>query len=69
MSLDPKIEEAIQKAAIDAGQDPAVANRLIAWMTGISNGNETLEDKDSVNRHLSILFDAVVVEDDDEGEE
>ncbi len=55
MSLDPKIEEAIQKAATDAGQEPAVANRLIAWMTGISNGNETLEDKDSVNRHLTIF--------------
>jgi len=69
MSLDQKIEEAIQKAAANAGQEPAVANRLIAWMVGISNGNETLEDKDSVNRHLAVLFDAVCVEDDDEGDE
>jgi hypothetical protein len=61
MSLDPKIAEAIQRAASEAGQEANFAKRLIAWMNDLSNGNESLADNDSVKRHLNLVFEVTKI--------
>lgn len=65
MSVDPRISQAVSQAVQHAGQPGAVADRLLAWFEGLSTGNESLEDPDSVKRHVEVLFDAVVVTDDE----
>ena len=61
MSVDDKIVEAIRRATEDAGQPQSVADQMWAWFEGLSGGNERLEDPDSVDRHLELLFQATTV--------
>ena len=56
MSLDPKISEAIKDAVDKAGQSPALARRLIAWMEAVTSGNEDPGDQTAAARHLEILY-------------
>jgi len=65
MTVDTRISHAVRQAVEHAGQPAAVSDRLLAWFEGLSTGNESLEDPDSVKRHVDVLFDAVVVADDD----
>jgi hypothetical protein len=58
MSLDPKIKEAIISAATETGQDIDFADKLIAWVEDLSNGNDRLDNNDSVKRRLNILYEA-----------
>lgn len=37
MALDPALEEALRRASKEAGQSNAVASRLIAWFTRLSD--------------------------------
>jgi len=64
MSVDPRISQAVRHAVDEARQRTAVADRLLAWFEGLSTGNETLEDPDSVKRHVELLFDAVLTPED-----
>ena len=61
MSIDQKITDAIRGAVASAGQPEAVALRLVAWFESLAEGNERLEDPDSVERHFDLLFQATVV--------
>jgi hypothetical protein len=45
MALDPALEEALFKAAAEAGQPRPVAQRLVAWLKAQSNG-ESSEEQD-----------------------
>ena len=58
MSLDPKIKEAIITAATETGQDVDFADKLVAWVEDLSNGNDRLDNIDSVKRRLNILYEA-----------
>jgi hypothetical protein len=56
MTLDARITEAIQATVDEAGQSPALARRLIAWMEGAASGNEDLNDLAASARHLELLY-------------
>lgn len=43
MALDPALSEALQQASQEAGQSKAVANRLLAWFTRLSDEEMTRE--------------------------
>lgn len=45
MGIDPALEEAVQSAVDELGQPRPVANRVIAWLRALSEG-ETSEDRD-----------------------
>lgn len=62
MSLDLKIEEAIQTAVEQEGQSEPLARRMIAWMNAIVSGNEDVNNQQSANRHLELLYDATEVD-------
>jgi hypothetical protein len=57
MALDNRIEEAIKAAVIEVGQSDALARRLIAWMTALVSENEDINNFDSAERHLDLLFE------------
>ena len=59
MAVDPKIADAIQQVVQDAGQSEALARRLIAWFSAIASGNEDINDRQSANRHLELLYGEV----------
>lgn len=63
MSLDTKITQAIKDAVEDAGQSPALARRLIAWMEAITSGNEDPADQAAASRHIEILYAEATVSD------
>lgn len=54
--MDAKITQAIEEAVAEAGEDPAVARRLTAWMNAITTGNEGVNDVTSALRHLDGLY-------------
>jgi hypothetical protein len=56
------INEAIRQAVKDAKQDDVLANRIISWFNGISNGNETLEDHATVRNRMELLLESVIPE-------
>ncbi len=53
-----EVEQAIFDAVKDAGQQRRLADRLVAWLRELKAGNETLQDRDSVDRHIEALFQA-----------
>jgi len=62
MALDAKVKGAISAAAKELGQGENLTKQLVAWFEAIVNGNESLDDRQSVHRHLELLFDAVSAE-------
>jgi len=65
VSLDVKIGQAIKDAVSEAGQSPALARRLIAWMEAVTSGNVDLADTDAGERHLEVLYGETSVGDDE----
>lgn len=45
MALDAALTEAIKTAAREEGQDDAVASRLLAWLTQLSDSEITRDSK------------------------
>ncbi|WP_037805927.1 CxC ATPase DNA modification system associated small protein [Streptomyces sp. NRRL F-2580] len=58
MSLDSKVTEGIRDAVAEAGQDPKLAQRLVAWMTAVTSGNEDVNDSDAAERRLDVLYES-----------
>lgn len=56
MALDKELEEAVRAVVSDAAQPPSVAQRLIAWLKDLSEGEVGFEDK---ARHLENLRSAL----------
>lgn len=59
MTLDNSIKEAIDIAVEQHGQPQRLAEKLISWFAELTNGNESIDDKEAVYRRLEILFSAV----------
>jgi hypothetical protein len=59
VSLDPKIIEAIKCAVVEHGQPPALAQRLVAWLEGVADDSEDINDMAATDRHLEVIYDAV----------
>ncbi|MDX6444417.1 MAG: Small protein from certain CxC ATPase-based modification system [Blastocatellia bacterium] len=57
MGLDPKITEAVEAATAEAGQSPALARRLVAWLEAVSSGNEDVNNTAEADRHLEVLYE------------
>jgi len=55
--MDPKIKDAIEEAAREDGQSEALAQRIVAWFDAIASGNEDINDKQSANRHIELLYE------------
>lgn len=55
--MDKKIQDAIREAVTEAGQDPGLARKLESWFEAIASGSEDINDKQSANRHLELLYD------------
>jgi hypothetical protein len=65
LSLDPKIVEALRTATSEAGQPPALARRLVAWLEAVADGNEDINDIAATDRRLEIAYEAVAAHDGD----
>ena len=52
MALDTALEGAIQQAAAEGKQPPAVAERLIAWLEALGEGDVSPEQKDAFYARL-----------------
>jgi hypothetical protein len=57
MSVDPKVKEAIELAVKEAGQPEGIARKLTRWFEAIASGNEDINDAQSANRHLELLYE------------
>jgi hypothetical protein len=66
MSLDPRIEEAIKESVKNHNQSENLAQKIIAWLEALVEGNESLEDKDSIARHVNLIYDNTEVSIDSE---
>ncbi|MEZ4706537.1 MAG: CxC ATPase DNA modification system associated small protein [Caldilineaceae bacterium] len=62
MSVDTKIIEAIEKAVAQHRQPSSLATKIVAWLEALSAGNEDLNDKQSADRRLELLYDATPAE-------
>jgi hypothetical protein len=55
--MDKKIQDALREAVREAGQDPSLARKLEMWFEAIASGSEDVNDKQSANRHLELLYE------------
>ncbi len=69
MALDKKIAAAVRSAVTKEEQPQAVADRLIAWLEALSDGNESLGNIDTTNRFLSDLFESIELSEEPEEDE
>lgn len=60
MTIDSRIRDAIIEASSKHRQGANLSDKLIAWFDSLAAGNASLEDRDSVHRHLELLFEATV---------
>lgn len=63
MALDKKIAAAVRAAVVAEGQPSTVADRLIAWLGSLSDGNESLANLDTTHRFLDDLFETIQADD------
>jgi hypothetical protein len=52
MGLDPALEDAIRQAVREQGQKPALAERLIAWLVALGQGDLSVNDADAFYARL-----------------
>ncbi|MFD6591419.1 CxC ATPase DNA modification system associated small protein [Streptomyces anulatus] len=55
MSLDKKISQAIEESVAEAGQEPALAHRLVLWMEAVTSGEDP-GDPSIADRRLDLLY-------------
>jgi agmatine/peptidylarginine deiminase len=63
MTLDDLVNDAVKQAVIDENQSESLASKIIAWLTAITSGNETLDDIDNINRRVNLLYEDVQLSD------
>ncbi len=61
MALDARIIEAVRTTVSEQGQPEALANRLVAWLEGLTEQNESLEDVQRKWMHVELLYEATAV--------
>jgi hypothetical protein len=66
MNLDKRVITAINEAVEEAGETPALAQKIVAWIDSLAGGNARLSDRDSTERHLELLYRNVVAEADED---
>ena len=59
MAVDPKVKEAIEVAVRNARQPPSLAKKLSRWFEAIATGNEDINNTQSADRHLDLLYEEV----------
>lgn len=52
MALDAALEEAVRQAVKEQGQKPALAERMIAWLEALGEGDLAIEDQDGFYSRL-----------------
>ena len=60
--LAPQLEEAVREQVQAFGQSETVANRIIAWLYSVAQGEEVLSRKEDVQRRLESIYDALTIE-------
>ena len=61
MKLNDKIKKAIETAVKDEGQPAELANKLIAWMESLTEGNEQVADVAEYTKRCKLCFDTTSV--------
>ena len=60
-----EVEEALRVQVEEAKRSTELANRLVKWFEDLAAGNETVEDMDRVRSRVSVIFDAISIEEKD----
>jgi len=63
-----EIRDAIYEATEQHGQPESVAAKVVAWLGALTSGNEAIEDREAVRRHLELILGDVEVDIDLAGE-
>jgi hypothetical protein len=65
MSLDAKIQEAIEESVKKHGQSEALAKQIVAWMMAITSGKQDPLDPSATARRVKLLYEATTPDDSD----
>lgn len=60
--VNAEVGEAIRQAVKEAGQDGALATKIVAWFNALSSGNDSLADRASLQRHMELLMQHISVD-------
>ena len=66
MAIDPQIELAINDTVADAAQPDILVNKLVKWLENSMDGTENPLDKSSYKAHLDLIFDTMILNDEEE---
>jgi hypothetical protein len=56
IDVDKAIVEAVEETVLSRGQEIALANKILTWVSEIHSSNESLEDKNSVASRIESLL-------------
>ncbi|MBE9095926.1 CxC ATPase DNA modification system associated small protein [Tychonema sp. LEGE 07203] len=59
MAIDKKIHEAVYEAADNHNQPPKVAERMMLWLSHLSEGSASLSNPDDIKASLETILDAI----------
>lgn len=59
--MEEQIDTAIRRAVSKYRQPAELENKIIAWMKALTSGNEQIDDAQSAQQRVGVLYDAVVV--------
>ena len=61
MKLNDKIKQAIKTAVSEEKQRPELANKIIAWMENLADGNEQIADQSRYKERCKLCYQTTVV--------
>ena len=61
VKLNENIKLAIKSAVKDERQPPELANKIIAWMENLADGNEEIADPAAYKERCKLCFETTVV--------
>jgi phage baseplate assembly protein W len=61
MAIDKKIYEAVYEAVNKHEQPPKVAERMMLWLSHLSEGSASLSNSDDIKASLATILDAIKV--------
>ncbi len=62
VAIDPRLEKALEEATSQSGQPKQLFKRLNSWLENLLEGNETLVDRDSVHKHIELIYESIITD-------
>jgi len=61
MTLPAELKAALHEAARNSEQPETVSSRILALLEAIYSGNESLDDREAMRRHIELILESISI--------